>query len=72
MTRKREESSGGGDPKARGKLPGFTQACGNRRFARSERFKKWRGGKGPERPDEAVRGDPCVGNGETSGLAGLD
>ena len=42
----------------RGKLPRFTQDCGNRRFTCSGRFKKWRGGKGvqnaPTRPSGAI------------------
>ena len=41
----------------RGKLPQITQACGNRRFTRSERFKRWGGRKvqdGPLRPSGAI------------------
>ena len=47
----------------RGKLNRFTQACGNRRFTRSGRFKKWREGENPNRPVEAVRGDPSARKG---------
>ena len=54
----------------RGKLPLITQACGNRRFTRSERFKRWGGREGPGRSAEALRGDPRGGKGlfsETQG-----
>ena len=60
----------GGGGFVRGKLPQITQACGNRRFTRSERFKRWGGRKGPGRSAEALRGDPRGGKGlfsETQG-----
>ena len=40
----------------RGKLPRITQACGNKRFALSWRFGKWRWFRSPNRPVEASDG----------------
>ena len=55
VTRMVEELRWGGDPNGRGKLPGFTQACGNWWFAASRRL-RGAGYTDPTRRTKAVSG----------------
>ena len=56
MSRIVEESAGGGVPNSRGKLAGFTQACGNKRFTPSDDSGARGSLEGPTRPAEAADG----------------
>ena len=48
---------------ARGKPPGFTQACGNRLFTASDDSGSWRGYLGPTRRGKAAEGPLRAGKG---------
>ena len=65
--------SGRGIANGRGKLPRFTQACGNKRFTASDDSGAWGDTKGgPTQPEKLADGPLRASKGPISLSAGLD